>query len=221
MSNPTTPSPEGTYILLLTFRAFALLSGILFSLPLQSPTSLILHTTTLLLLAAECLAARRSTTTTSNPRQKQLWTAASLALYAATWLALAGCFLAPREIWSTADDDGFPTFPRHDRDPGSRILYLPDVLAAVTSAATFFTLPALRIRRWRSLPREEGVFAGDGDAVPAAAVYGDHRDWCHDEDGDGGDETSGPLAATFRARQEEEGGCWGSGKDDDSVVTLV
>jgi hypothetical protein len=220
MSTPTPASPAGTYFLLLSFRAFALLGGILFSLPLHSPSSLVLHTITLLLLAAECRAAQRSLTASSsrNQRQEQFWTAASLALYAATSLALAGCFLAPRAIWSP-----FPgTFPQHDDPAASRILYLPDLLAAVASAAAFFTLPALRsIRYWHALPQgeEEGLFVRD-DGIPVAAVVYDHpRDYHEDEgadedDGDQGGETGGLLAATFRAQK----GCW---KDDDSVVTLA
>jgi len=199
MSNPVAAGPAKTYFMLLGFRAYVFASSVLFSLPLRSLSPLVTHVITLLLLAAEGRAAQCSLSV-SDLRQKRLWTAANIALYAAVLIALAGCLLAPREVWSP---DGFPKLPD---GPASRILYTPDLLAVAALAAAFFTLPALRIRHWCSLPRDEGVFAGD--AIPVT-VYSD-QDY---GDGDEGDE-GGPLAAAFRAQQEDRS----DGRENGSLV---
>ncbi|KAK4031241.1 hypothetical protein C8A01DRAFT_42279 [Parachaetomium inaequale] len=215
MSSSIYAGPAVWYFLLFVLRAFHLLGGILFSLSLDSSMSLVLHGVALLVLAAECGAAHRSITASSSDlRQKRRWTAAHLALYAAALLALAGCLLAPREI--DLPPSFPPDFPKIPDSSGMRILYVPDIFAAVCSAAAFFTLPALRVRNWNSLPRDEGLFVGD--AIPVA-VYADsgYEDEEEAEDDDEGGE-SRPLAAAFRAQQT---GRRGNETDDEGILALV
>jgi hypothetical protein len=203
MLNLITADPAITYFTLLKLRGGFLFGGMLFSAVLRSNSSLVIHAVTILLAAAEYGAAWRSTTA-PDLRQKRWWTATNIALYAAALLALVACFRAPRELWSPR---GFssPSF-----EPMRRMLYLPDLLAAVTWVAAFFTLPALRIRHWHSLPQDEGFIVGG--AIPVVS----YSDRVYEDDNDEGGE-SRPLAATFHAQQEGRGG----GRDDESIVALV
>ncbi len=206
--------PAGWYFLLFVLRAFNLVGGVLFSLPLDSSMSLVLHGVALLVLAAEGRAAHRSITASSSDlRQKRRRTAVHLALYAAALLSAAGCLLAPREIGLPSNfPPDFPKTPDH----GMRILYVPDIFAVVCSVAAFFTLPALRVRNWNSLPRDEGLFVGD--AIPVA-LYADqgYEDEEEAEDDDEGGE-SRPLAAAFRSQQT---GRQGNETDEESTLALV
>ena len=215
ISSSTYAGPAGWYLLLFLLRAFNLVGGILFSLSLDSSISLVLHGVALLVLAAEGGAAHRSITASSSDlRQKRRWTAAHLALYAAALLALVGCLFAPREIGLPA---GFPPdFPKMPDRSGMRILYVPDIFGAVCSVAAAFTLPALRVRNWNSLPRDEGLFVGD--AIPVA-VYADsgYEDEEEGEDDEEGGE-SRPLAAAFRAQQA---GRRRNETDDEGILALV
>ncbi len=96
-----------------------------------------------------------------------------------------------------------------------RILYVPDIFAAVCSVAAFFTLPLLRVRNWNSLPRDEGLFVGDTIPMDTYADSG-YEDEEEVEDNEGS--KNRPLAAAFRAPQS---GRRGNETDDEDALALV
>lgn len=184
MENRNAQSPNSAAGLygLLHFGRFAFtFGGLMFSFgATTTPLPFLLHATLLLLTVLEAIAAARSRT--SDLHKKRLWAISNIGLYFTSLLTVVACIVV--RVLAGGGNDG-------DDWLGDQAFFIfPDIINLALVVAEFFTLPMLRIRHWRALPRDEGLVVGD--SIPVIA----YRDEAEEE------EETGPLAEAFRAQQQ-------------------
>ncbi|KAK0631033.1 hypothetical protein B0T17DRAFT_616608 [Bombardia bombarda] len=210
MGSPTRHLAVMGYYQLIGGRGILTIGGAMFVLMLTPPTSLILHLVAILILILEAAAAKLSQS--SDVHIKRRYTLANLVLYFSFVVTILVAAFIPSnmdKINPPRNNPGHSPWPEHPNSgspfPFLRIFFhIPDFFVILLTFGSFFTLPALRIKHWRTMPRDDGRFlgGGDGDSIPVI-VYSDFED-----------EESGALAEAFRAQQQQEG------QDDDAEVLI-
>ena len=152
----------------------------MFSIPVESPAFIIMHLVLLALLVTEGIAIHRSNSPNKTPRERWLWSDATIVLHFVALAMLAGCFAVPRRLPSP-----------FGADPMDRMLYFPDIVTILFFAGSRFTLPEMSFKRRRSSwPTEDNGHIG-GDSLTGTQVSYDEED------------ESVPLVDAFHAEHKD------------------